>query len=158
MSTICFSITFLYQHFKRTDHSQNNVVQPVENLSYDENSSMRFNTIKSLEIGLKWIKLLQGCLRLAIDIWSRCSKMPYIFLTILAHLSRRYSIPVEPASVRPLVCALTLPNMNISATSGPIATKFYLKHHWGGGKAAICFWPDRIGPLLPLQRIAPIGL
>ena len=25
--------------------------------------------------------------------------------------------------------------MNISETCGPIATKFYLKHHWGGGKA-----------------------
>ena len=24
--------------------------------------------------------------------------------------------------------------MNISETSGSIATKFYLKHHWGGGK------------------------
>ena len=31
--------TFLYQHFKRTGHSPNNViVQPVEKISYDENS------------------------------------------------------------------------------------------------------------------------
>ena len=50
----------------------------------------------------------------------------------------------EPASVRPL----TLSNINISATSGLIATKFYLKHHWGGGKAAICLWPDRTGTLV----------
>ena len=29
--------TFLYQHFKRTGHSPNNViVQPVEKISYDE--------------------------------------------------------------------------------------------------------------------------
>ena len=28
----------------------------------------------------------------------------------------------------------TLLNINISETSGPIATKFYLKHYWGGGK------------------------
>ena len=27
--------------------------------------------------------------------------------------------------------------MNISETSGPIATKFYLKHHWGRGIAAL---------------------
>ena len=27
------------------------------------------------------------------------------------------------------VCVLTFSNMNISATSGPIAIKFYLKHH-----------------------------
>ena len=33
-------------------------------------------------------------------------------------------------------------NMNISAASGLITTKFYLKHHWVGGKAAIGFWPD----------------
>ena len=26
---------------------------------------------------------------------------------------------------------------NISATNGPILTKFYLNHHWGGGKAAL---------------------
>ena len=40
---------------------------------------------------------------------------------------------LEPASVRPS----TLSNMNISETSRPITTKFYLKHHWGGGKAAL---------------------
>ena len=60
----------------------------------------------------------------------------------------------EPASVRAsvslCVCALTLSNMNISATSGPIVTRFYLKHHWGGGKAAICFGPDRIGTLVSM--------
>ena len=39
---------------------------------------------------------------------------------------------------------------NISETSGPIATKFYLKHHWGGGKAALCFGPDRIGTLVSM--------
>ena len=33
-------------------------------------------------------------------------------------------------SIRRLcVCVLTFSNMNISATSGPIATKCYLKHH-----------------------------
>ena len=43
------------------------------------------------------------------------------------------------------VCLSTLLNSNISETSGPIATKFYLKHHWGGGKAALGFGSDRIG-------------
>ena len=42
--------TFLYQHLKHTGHSPNNVlVQPVEKLSYDENSTVRFNTIKRFE-------------------------------------------------------------------------------------------------------------
>ena len=57
---------------------------------------------------------------------------------------------VEPASVSASVRALTLSNMNISATSGPIVTRFYLKHHWGGGKAALCFGPDRIGTLVSM--------
>ena len=53
--------TFLYQHFKRTGHSPDNVlVPPVEKLIYDGNSSVRFNTINRLETELKWIKLLQS--------------------------------------------------------------------------------------------------
>ena len=40
--------------------------------------------------------------------------------------------------------------MNISATSGPITTKFYLKHHWAGGKAALGFGPDRIKTLVSM--------
>ena len=53
--------TFLYQHFKHTGHSPSIVlVQPVEKLSYDENSSVRFNTIRRFETELKWIKLLQS--------------------------------------------------------------------------------------------------
>ena len=35
-------------------------MQPVEKLIYDENSSVRFNTIKRFESELKWIKLLQS--------------------------------------------------------------------------------------------------
>ena len=62
---------------------------------------------------------------------------------IVYQASRR---PCVRASVR----ALTLSNMNISATSRPIATKFYLKHHWGGGKAASGFWPDLIGTLVSM--------
>ena len=42
------------------------------------------------------------------------------------------------------MCPLTISNMNISKTRGPIATKFYLKHHCGGGKPALGFGPDRI--------------
>ena len=38
--------------------------------------------------------------------------------------------------------------MNISTTSWPIPIKFYLKHHLGGGKAALGFGPDRIGTLV----------
>ena len=40
------------------------------------------------------------------------------------------------------VCVFTFSNMNISEIRGPIATKFYLKHHWVGGKDALGFGPD----------------
>ena len=40
--------------------------------------------------------------------------------------------------------------MNISETSGPIATKFYLKHHWVGGKDALGFGLDRIRTLVSM--------
>ena len=40
--------------------------------------------------------------------------------------------------------------MNISATSKPIGMKFYLKHHWGGGKASVGFDLDRIRTLVSM--------
>ena len=48
------------------------------------------------------------------------------------------------------VCVSTFSNMNISETSGPIATKFYLKHHWVGGKDALGFGPDGIRTLVSM--------
>ena len=53
-------------------------------------------------------------------------------------------------SVRPCVRPFTLSNMNISATSWPIGMKFYLKHHWGGGKASVGFDPDWIRTLVSM--------
>ena len=40
--------------------------------------------------------------------------------------------------------------MNMSETNGSIATKFYLKHHLVGGKAALDFGPDRIRTLVSM--------
>ena len=57
---------------------------------------------------------------------------------------------LEPASVRPCVHASTLANMNISETSRPITTEFYLKHHWGGGNAALGFGADQIRTLVSM--------
>ena len=48
------------------------------------------------------------------------------------------------------VSMFTLSNMNISETSGSIVTKFYLKHHWVGGKDALGFGPDRIRTLVSM--------
>ena len=48
------------------------------------------------------------------------------------------------------VLASTLSNMNISETNRPITIKFYLTHHWGGGKAAIGFGADQIRTLVSM--------
>ena len=53
-------------------------------------------------------------------------------------------------SVRPCIRPFTFSNMNISATSRLIGMKFYLKHHWGGGKASVGFDPDRIRTLVSM--------
>ena len=53
-------------------------------------------------------------------------------------------------SVDLCVCVFTFSNINISETSGPIATKFYLKHQLGGGKVALGFGPDRIRTLVSM--------
>ena len=53
----------------------------------------------------------------------------------------------RPSVVRP---SSTISNMNISATSGPVTMKFYQKHHWDGGKAALGFGPDWIKTLFSM--------
>ena len=40
--------------------------------------------------------------------------------------------------------------MHISETSGSIATKFYLNHHWGGELTTISFGPDQIRTLVSM--------
>ena len=93
--------------------------------------------------------------------------MPYIRIRYLHCMSNPSSILIklyfslpEPkahvelivyqSSRRPSVHPSTLLNINISETSGPNSTKFYLKHYLGGGKAALCFGPDRIGTLVSM--------
>ena len=48
------------------------------------------------------------------------------------------------------LCLWTFSNLNISATCGPITTKFYLNYHRGGEKAALGFEPDWIGTLVSM--------
>ena len=81
---------------------------------------------------------------------SQNSKQPN--QEFLAHLSRRLrgELIVYRSSRRPSVCVFTLLNMNISETNGSIATKFYLKHHLGGGLAALGFGTDRIRTLVSM--------
>ena len=46
--------------------------------------------------------------------------------------------------------------MNISVSSRRITIKFYLKHHWGGGKATIDFKRDRIRTLVSMTTDIPL--
>ena len=48
--------------------------------------------------------------------------------------------------------------MNISKSNGAIATKFYLKHHWGGRLAALDFGPDRIKNLVSMATESSHGV
>ena len=73
----------------------------------------------------------------------------------LAHLSRRLKgeLIVFPCSgVRRCRrrCCQPFSNMNISEASMPIAIKFYLKHHWGGEKAAWGFDADHFRTLVSM--------
>ena len=82
--------------------------------------------------------------------------MTLLFIPLLAQLSQRLIGELivyrssRRLSVRASVRALTFSNMNISATSRPIEMKFYLKHHWGGGKPSVGFDPDRIRTLVSM--------
>ena len=67
---------------------------------------------------------------------------------IVYQSSRRPSVPL-------CVRSSTLLNNNISETSGRIATKFYLKHHWDGGKASLGFGPDWFGTLVSMAAESP---
>ena len=88
--------TFLYQHFKLTGHSPNDaLVQPVEKLTYDENSSSRFKIIKRHETELKWIKILQTPFPLEFNdnIYheGNISKMPDVDVFSLLEIRKRKS-------------------------------------------------------------------
>ena len=62
---------------------------------------------------------------------------------------------VYPSSGRPSVGPSTLLNMNISETSRPITIKFYLMHHWGGGKVALDFGANQIRTLVFMATDSP---
>ena len=62
---------------------------------------------------------------------------------------------LEPASVRPSVrpcvrpCVHTFKHEYLRDQQADY-NQFYLKHHWGGGKAALCFSADQIRTLVSM--------
>ena len=88
--------SFLYQHFKLIGHSPNDVlVQPVEKLTYDKNSSLRFKIIKRHETELKWTKLVQTSFPLGLNdnIYheGNISKMPDFDVFSVLEIRKRKS-------------------------------------------------------------------
>ena len=88
--------------------------------------------------------------------YSRANHDYADYSEFLAHLSQRligelivYRSSRRPC-VLPFVRPFTISNMNISASSWLIGMKFYLKHHWGGGKASVGFDPDWIRTLVSM--------
>ena len=126
--------TFLYQHFKRTGHSSNDViVQPVEKISYDENSSVRFKNIKRFETELKWIKLLQTPFPLGFNdnIYheGNISKMPDCNVLTLSESrkrkSRSHGIRKKGNDKRKRCAALKL---NISLNDLAVKLRIHSRH------------------------------
>ena len=98
-------VTLLYQHFNRTGHSPDNVL--VEQLSYDENSSVRFNTSKRFETELKWIKLLQSASPLGFNdnIYheGNISKMPDFNVFSLLEIRKKGNVKRKIYAALPLI-------------------------------------------------------
>ena len=59
---------FLYRHFKQTNHSTSSIsIQPIEKITYGDNSTKRYRNILMHELELKWIKSLQTPLPLGFN-------------------------------------------------------------------------------------------
>ena len=82
--------------------------------------------------------------------------LPYIFqvLYVLCLTRPRYQVSVYrtigPLVILPTVRLLTLSNIEISKTSGPIAIKIHMKHRRGVENGALGFGPHRIGTLVSM--------
>ena len=100
-------------------------------------------------------KTSAGCL---ITVQNLFSFFLFICFTLLAHLSRRLKgelivYPCSGVRRRRRRCQL-FSNMNISEASRPIAIKFYLKHHWGWGKAIWGFGADQFRTLVSMATVS----
>ena len=59
MKKPCKIDNFLHRHCKQTNHSPSSIsMQPIEKITYDVNSTLRYRKILRHELELKWIKLL----------------------------------------------------------------------------------------------------
>ena len=88
---------FLYRHFKQTNHSTSSIsIQPIEKITYGDNSTKIYRNILRHELELKWIKLLQTPHPLGfndnIDHEGNISRLPdfdvFLLLDICKHSNR----------------------------------------------------------------------
>ena len=60
---------FLYRHFKQTIHSTSSIsIQPVEKITYGDNSTKRYRNILRPELELKWINYFKHHIHLVLMI------------------------------------------------------------------------------------------
>ena len=77
--------TLLYSHFKNNGYAHNKIlIEPIEKIIYDPNSSTRLKNIKRHETELKWIKFLPSPFPLGFNDYiyhdGNISKMPAYLL------------------------------------------------------------------------------
>ena len=93
-------------------------MQPVEKLSYDENSSVRFNTI--IETELTWIKLLQFA-SLGFNDKGNISKVPdfdvFFLLEIRKRKPRSYHGKRQKGNDKSKRCAAQISNTSLNNLS-----------------------------------------
>ena len=62
-------VNFLYRHFKQTNHSTSSIsIQPVEKITYGDNSTKRYRNIFRHELELKWINYYKHHIHLVLMI------------------------------------------------------------------------------------------
>ena len=80
---------FLYRHFKQTNHSSNSIsIQPVEKLTYGDNSTKRYRNILRHELELKWINYYKHHIHLVLMIifTKRVTFLDYLILMFFSLL------------------------------------------------------------------------
>ena len=83
---------FLYRHFKQTNHSTSSIsIQPVEKITYGDNSTKRYRNILRHELELKWINYYKHHTHLVLMIIFTMRVTFLDYLILMFFFSFRYT-------------------------------------------------------------------
>ena len=88
----CKIDNFLYRHFKQTNHSTSSIsIQPVEKITYDDNSTKRYRNIHRHELELNWINYYKHHIHLVLMIilTMKITFLDYLILMFFSLLNIR---------------------------------------------------------------------